>query len=144
MNAPAGFTRLDNNCLHHVHLPPTDAYPEGHKLVPGANNVPTEYVTALKSFKVPYRGSDGKRGTRNLFDDLGYPSKASGGKAQVVVLGSVAEDAPEGPPAPFDLAEYKEELALKLVEVTTDKEALKRWSKDQRTAVATAAKLKSR
>lgn len=144
MTAPTGFTRLDNNCLHHVHLPPTEDYPEGHKLVPGANNVPTGYVNSLKNFKVPFKQDDGKRGVRTLFEDLSWPSRASNGRAQVVVVGSTTADAPEGPPAPFNLDEYKEELALKLVEVTSDKEALKRWSKDSRAAVANAAKAKSR
>lgn len=144
MNTPAGFTRVDNNATHMIQLPPIDNFPAGHRLIPGVNVVPTEYLKALRPFKVPFKGTDGKQGSRTLFEDLAQPSKASNGKAQVAILGNIAEDAEQGPPPPFDLSEYKEELAVKLVELTADKDALKRWSKDPRQSVATAAKLKIR
>jgi hypothetical protein len=148
LNAPAQnlFTQVQNNCLHFIHLPPTDDYPDGHRLIPGANNVATKYLESLKSFKVPARNPDGSRSKESLFDSLARASKASLGKPQVQVLGSIKEDAPEGPPPPFDLSEYKEELALMLIQHTSEKEALKRWSKDPRPDVATAAttKLRSR
>lgn len=107
----------------------------GVTLVPGRNNVPTEYLDHISSLPKNH-------GLRKALNDLTGDNTDAGAR---VAIASPEENAaelakPEGVPAPLSLKELSEERALSYIKLTDDPVALKRWSRDPRKAVSTAAK----
>jgi len=145
--------RIENNTERLLGLPPTQNFPVGVKLIPGLNTVPAGYMAELEAFEVDTE-VNGKKGPkrypgREAVALLQQPVKivTSNGThrgPQITVFTDDQAGRPEGPPAPEDLKDMKEAAAAKIIAVTTDREALKRWqANDNRPGVqaALAAKL---
>lgn len=116
-------------------LPPVPGFPEGRRLLPGANNVPVDYVQALKAQL--------SGGSSSFIDDKGHPKTANGWEHFLRTLHSVEMDGPwliihdqpyqepkrEGPPPPKSINDREPEAAVGFVEYETDPDVLRSWLK---------------
>jgi hypothetical protein len=155
----ANVRKIENHRPSFIFLPNTESFPDGIRLIPGMNSVPEKYMTELFDFEivrfktdVVKRDKDGNRvgGTqafpgRETLEQLQQPVRilryeGNTTSPQITVYpeGAVL-DVEDGPRLPHDLGEYEPAPALTLIRVISDKEALKRWTKDPRKEIASAA-----
>jgi hypothetical protein len=148
-------------------IPGVSAHGATLRLIPGLNRVPRAYLEALAGYSVPTVDASGKPAMVEVKDDKGkvtsapalrYPGremlarltavrvpldlaagKRMGYQLEIHAPGEIDPARPLGPVAPVDLPS-SEEHALVLVRVTSDREALERWSRcDSRPSVKSAA-----
>ena len=134
------YVQIENaRASAHV-LPPLPGFPDGRRLIPGTNNVPADYVKALKK-KLS--------GSQNTFvDDQGFTKQIDGWEHFLktndwLSVSEVPYEAPkrEGPVPPKSLADREPEAAVAFVEFETDEAVLKSWLKtDKREEVKAAIK----
>jgi len=138
---------IENNTARIIVLFATDAFPEGVRLVPGKNSVPVKYLDEMRGRMVsPQSGPAFSPGVR-LLEDLQekvriVTSNGTHSGPQITIFTKDQTGREDGPPHPASLETYKVEVALAMVSVTSDKTALKSWTKDPREEVAKAAKAK--
>ena len=141
--------RIENHTHAFIYLFPTPSFPNGLRLVPGENDVPSLFMDEFQAHSVVSEAPGGKPGP------VRYPGRDALAQLQEVVTinkvdgrtrgpritiyTSAQAGHAEGPMHPIDLKAYQPAGALALIKVTTDKTALKRWSTDHRPAVAAAA-----
>lgn len=136
--------RVINNTLSTINLPPMTAKHHGADFLalaiePGEQKIETARIVAIEALDVAHGLA---KGWRKL------TSPQSGKKPQLFVYPASKSEArdkagkPLGPPPPDTIETYPDAVALKLVEVTDDKNALARWAKDARKPVADAASAK--
>lgn len=137
--------RIENHTSAPIILPMTDSFPHGIRLLPGLNSVPTKYLDELTEYavvssarvennrKIP---AVDRRPGQEVLADLQVPCTfptANGDRygQRVTIYEDALEDREDGPPPPLALPSDKN-VAKKLVELTTDRKALERWSKASR------------
>lgn len=137
-----GVWRIENHTARVIILPALDEFPMGVRLVPGLNTVPKKYLHQLQEYTIETAPRGGaKRGV------VRYPGRDTLAQLQepVTIVTSrgtfegpqitIYEDAMIGRPdgiIPESLDTYKKEAALKFIEITSDRAALKRWAKSSR------------
>ncbi len=145
--------RIENNTARQLGLPPTTTFPVGIRLLPGMNTVPVGYMAecdALEVETVVNGKVTGKRypGREAVADfqkrvKIIRPGEPNSTGPQITVFTDDQAGRPDGLPPPDDLLDMKSEIALKMIELTDDKEALKRWfDRDKRKNVKEAAQSK--
>lgn len=152
----ATITHVENNTSHRINLPPAGKHPSGVRLLPGLNSVPTEYLDAVRDVFKPggkiriggqkFSQEDGSTVImggkivtaldrwpgREALELLQQPVRIV--KADGVTFGPQItiypdlQDREDGPPPPHFLPQ-NEDAAISIIQATTNKEALVRWSK---------------
>jgi hypothetical protein len=143
--------KIENNTARLLGLPPTETFPAGVTLVPGLNSVPESFIEELREKVVtPEPKADGtprqvRYPGREALDGLLIPVRIVKPDSvhtgpQITIFTDEQVGREEGPPIPHDLSKYeKVEVAVALVRATSDKTALKAYTKDKRQAVREAA-----
>jgi hypothetical protein len=150
--------RIENNTAAIIVMPPyvditgdpetSLDYPKGLNLVPGLNTVPVKYLEALDGTERQIHGKNG----RPIPKRLRYPGRewlkdmlapVSYNLPSGPVYGprlTVHEDPlvhrEDGPPPPAVLPTANERAAMALINVTSDQNALRRWSKQPKLSEA--------
>lgn len=148
----ANILRIENNTERLLGLPPTQSFPAGVRLIPGLNTVPAGYMAELDAAEAETH-INGKPGPkrfpgRDALALLLKPVKivktnGTHRGPQITVFTDEQAGRDDGPPAPEDLKDMKEAAAIKIVAVTNDREALKRWQgNDKRQGVQAAISAK--
>ncbi len=138
--------RIENHRDSLMWLPPTPSFPNGMKLIPGLNTVPVLYLDELmeRELVVADRVVNGRKlngGTRkpaermlaNLQKHV-FITDVNGSRKfgpQITIYDDIMSDRQDGPPPPPALPSNKVH-AKKIIEVTTERAALKRWSEQGR------------
>lgn len=102
-------------------------------LVPGGNNVPAEYVEAVKAYTVKNKFGQPFRPHENLFEAHMAANRLR------FDLDPGATKLPEGPEPPEDLIKVAEVIALDLIATEFNVERLQRWEKKERRDAVKAA-----
>jgi len=150
-----GVVVIENNGYSDVFLPSTKSHAKGKRLIPGLNNVPRLYLHELMTHRVKNRDNDGEPGGyrypgQEALKRLQTPVRISQMehadylgpritiyepdqlRARGIEVGDYGVDA-EGPPPPASLAAggYNFETAARIIRITKDPEALKRWAAER-------------
>lgn len=144
--------KIENHCDRFIHLSPTDGFVRGINLSPGLNTVPAAYMEELQALEAPQEKlPNGKSRPmrypgRELLQQLQQRVRIVSSDKDIfspqitIYTPEQAPDREDGLPPPPTLDGYtSEKAALAMVSVTTDKEALTRWTRDKRRVVAQAA-----
>jgi hypothetical protein len=134
------MTRVQNTLTTRLNLPAMDLKNHGVifeavDLEPGEADLETARIQAIRALPETH-------GLRVGWENLVRGHR--GRQPQLIVFTPVESEAkvgkPSGPPPPETLEIYKDEkVALALIDVTDDRDALTRWSEDSRKPVAKAA-----
>lgn len=146
--------RIENNTARILGLPPTITFPVGIRLIPGMNTVPVGYMAECDALEVETVNVAGKvNGKRYPGREAvaGFlvkvkivrPGEPNTTGPQITIFTDDQAGRPDGLPPPDELTDMKSEIALKMIELTDDKEALKRWlERDKRKVVKDAIQTK--
>jgi hypothetical protein len=163
------ITHVENNTSHRINLPPAGKHPSGVRLLPGLNSVPTAYLDALRDGFKPggkirvggqkFTQEDGSTvimGGKVVTTEDRWPGrealelllqpvrivKASGEHfgPQITIYPDLLDR--EDGPMPPQVLPQNEEAAILIIQSTTSKEALQRWSKMGKGKVPQAAATK--
>lgn len=150
-----GVKVIENHRYADIWLPPNDALPDGKRLKPGLNNVPKAYLHMLETTRVKNRVKDDEAVTyrypgKLLLESLLRPVRISHltdgdyfGPSitiyEVDQLGPKGVETDEngvlveGPPPPITLAtaNYDIGTARRIISMTRDLAALRRWEKER-------------
>lgn len=165
----ATITHVENNTSHRINLPPAGSHPSGVRLLPGLNSVPTKYLDALREVFKPggkvriggqkFSNEDGSTvimGGKIVTAEDRYPGREALDlllqpvrivKADGVTYGPQITiypdllDREDGPEPPHYLPQ-NEDAAIVIIQATTNKDALQRWSKQGKGKVPQAAATK--
>ncbi|MEY4507942.1 MAG: hypothetical protein RLZZ450_64 [Pseudomonadota bacterium] len=163
---------IENHTSRLIILPPTYTFPKGVRLVPGLNRVPELYFEEAEQYELPEREIESfgrkvkvpaRKPITEALADLQKPlyraeNKATGASAsarrfrgvngpysgpQITIYRDplAIEGREDGPPPPDFLPEDKKQ-ARAIIEVTTDRAALKKWAGQGRGEIAQAAAAK--
>ena len=148
----ADVFKIENNTSAFIHLFATPSFPAGVRLIPGLNTVPKLFMDEFNEHSALTESKPNKPGVlrypgREVLADLQkvvqfYTAEGPRTGPRVTLYTDDQAGREDGPMPPQDLRGMKEEAAIATVRVTSDKAALKRWSKDTRSAVASAATAK--
>lgn len=132
---------IENNTARPICLFPTDSFPRGRKLVPGLNRVDDLYWEEFMGHRVMTEAKPGRKSVER------FPGKEQIAELQLpvqivtpngVTIGPMITmyetdqvGREEGPPPPQSLKGLKEDQAMVLIKVTTDRVALKRWASER-------------
>ena len=148
----ADVFKIENNTSAFIYLFGTPSFPMGVRLIPGLNTVPKLFMdefnehTAMTE-KTPVKESVVRFPGREVLADLQkvvsyHTAEGPRTGPRVTVYTDDQAGREDGPMPPQDLRGLKEEAAIATIRVTSDKAALKRWTKDTRAAVSSAANAK--
>lgn len=159
MSEQHSIKRIENHTARFIFLPATPGHPRGIKLIPGLNTVPVSYLTELEEVVLVTEASvdsltrrsipaQTERPAAKMFAQLFEPVRivTANGEAfgpQITVYEDVMSDRQDGVPPPQTLPQ-KKELAKILIDATTERAALERWSKQGRGEIAGMAQARLR
>jgi hypothetical protein len=148
----ADVFKIENNTSAFIYLFATPSFPSGLRLIPGLNTVPKLFMdefqehsamteaTPVRASVLRYPGREVLEGLQAVVSYHTAEGPRTGPRITIYTDDQVGRE--DGPIPPQDLKGIKEEAAIATIRVTSDKAALKRWSKDNRSAVASAAMAK--
>lgn len=132
--------KIENNTARVILLFPTDSFPEGIKLVPGLNTVPALYMEEFKGREVATESRAGKPGKsrfpgREVLEQLKEPVRIVTKDGirigpQITVYEDQQVGREDGTPPPQSLKGLNDIAAEKIIEITSDRKALKRWAEE--------------
>lgn len=133
---------IDNNTAAPIALYPTQTFPNGFNLLPGYNRIPDDYWDEFWAHEVMTEARPGKKAVsrfpgREQFEqwlklvNIIDPDGRRRVGPMITVYEADQVEREEGPLAPQSLKGLREEQARAFIQVTTNRNDLKRWAQER-------------